>query len=106
VTGWNSLNNPRRSFWFAVATPAILLVGVIISETLFVASSGRARPGREILTWVFLVPATLCFAASWFYALASLRGRNSQGWWLTGAVATNLLVALWLLVLNQLAGEL
>lgn len=106
VTLWDSRTTSRRSFWFALATPAILLVGVFVSETLFVAPSGRPRPGREILAWVVLVPSTLCFVASWFYAFASLRARNPEWWWLTGAVATNLLVALWILVMYQLAGDL
>ena len=98
-----SMSTARRSFWFALAAPAILLVGVFISETLFVEPSGRVRPGREMLAWIFFPPAVVCFAVSWFYVFTSLRARDREPRWLTGAVTVNLLLALWLLAVHQLS---
>ena len=103
---WNSLSDPRRSFWLALVTPAVLLVGVFISETLFVAPSGRVRPGRRVLALIFLVPATSTYIASWFYAFKSIYARDSNRRCIIGTVAINILVALWLVAVHLLSQEL
>ncbi len=100
----HSLHTSKRSFWLALASPTILLVGVFISETLFVSPSGHSLSGRGVVEWAFIAPAAFSFVASWIYVFVSLRSRDSHQWrWLAGTVTVNLLLALWLLAVYVLS---
>jgi hypothetical protein len=89
-----------------LATPAILVVGVFLSETLFVDRSGSFRPGSEIFHWIIRVLAALTFLLSWFNTFTSIRTRDFEWGWLIGSLATNSLLILWVVALHQIAGEL
>ena len=103
---WRSLSSSQRSFWLALAAPAIFTIGWFISETVFVEPSGGVRPGRQVFVWIFLFPTAMSFLAAGFTAFASLRARDPQWRWLAPAVAINLVFGFLLLVLNLLAGEM
>jgi len=97
----------RRGFWLAVSVPTILIVGVTISETVFVDAAARSRPGRAAVDWSFAIVAGGAYALSWLcliWALVKRDFRDSFSLLLSAGI--NLAQLLVYFVLYQLAGEL